>query len=172
MSRMWCFSTVCPRTRIFLQLELQFRPPHYALFLYASGEEAAVSDQDLESGQGGAPRKARKHEPITLTPCQVVRWRWMRRVLSFCLFEPFIIDPFLKGTWLLNAWLRLMGADVSMGALILGRVADYGMVKVIFFAFLRGLYTTKGLSLGGGVLLSRVIHILDFYPDWRRLAKE
>lgn len=94
---------------------------------------AAVSDQDLENGNNGAPRKARKHEPTTLTPCQVVRWRWMRRVLSFSLFEPFIIDPFLKGTWLLNAWLRLMGADVSMGALILGRVADYGMVKARFW---------------------------------------
>lgn len=51
-------------------------------------------------------------------------------MLNFSLFEPFVIDPFLKGTWLLNAWLRLMGADVSMGALILGRVADYGMIKV------------------------------------------
>lgn len=54
----------------------------------------------------------------------------MRRVLSFSLFEPFVLEPLLKGTWLLNVWLRLMGADVSMGALILGRVSDYGMATV------------------------------------------
>ncbi|CAM9909897.1 unnamed protein product, partial [Scytosiphon promiscuus] len=66
----------------------------------------------------------------TLTASEVVRWRWMRRVLHFSLFEPLVIDPFLRGTWLLNAWLRLMGADVSMSSLILGRVSDYGVAKV------------------------------------------
>lgn len=65
-----------------------------------------------------------------LVASQLVRWRWMRRVLSTSLLEPFLIETVLKGTWLLNAWLRLMGADVSMGALILGRVADYKMAKV------------------------------------------
>lgn len=59
-----------------------------------------------------------------------MRWRCMQRVLQFSLFEPYVIDPFLKGTWLLNAWLKLMGADVSYGALLLGKVSDHGMVKV------------------------------------------
>lgn len=71
-----------------------------------------------------------RQSTTTLRASGVARWRWMRRVLHFSLFEPLILEPLLKGTWLLNAWLRLMGADVSMGALILGRVSDYGMVKV------------------------------------------
>lgn len=58
------------------------------------------------------------------------RWRWMQRVLSFVLFEPYFIEPLLRGTWLLNLWLNMMGADVSMGSLILGKVSDHGLVKV------------------------------------------
>lgn len=54
----------------------------------------------------------------------------MQRILSYALFEPFFIEPLLKGTWLLNLWLNLMGADVSMGSLILGKVSDHGLVKV------------------------------------------
>lgn len=100
----------------------------------SAGKGGAIApEEDLESGHGAGEQRhntPRRHEANTLTPSQVIRWRWMRRVLNFSLFEPFVIDPFLKGTWLLNAWLRLMGADVSMGALVLGRVADYGMIKV------------------------------------------
>lgn len=84
------------------------------------------SSSDLRGTKdNGDSRRANK-----LIASQAVRWRWMRRVLNTSLFEPFLIEPVLKGTWLLNAWLRLMGADVSMGALILGRVADYKMAKV------------------------------------------
>eukprot|EP00903_Cladosiphon_okamuranus_P018322 g16856.t2 len=60
------------------------------------------------------------------------------RILSYALFEPFLIEPLLKGTWLLNLWLNLMGADVSMGSLILGKVSDHGLVKVCDGAVVAG----------------------------------
>ena len=49
---------------------------------------------------------------------------------AISLLEPYVVDPFLKGTWLLDAGLRFMGADVSYRALVLDKVSDRGMVKV------------------------------------------
>ncbi|CAM9321295.1 unnamed protein product, partial [Ectocarpus sp. 13 AM-2016] len=96
---------------------------------------------DIEKGQRRKPNK--------LTASQVMRWRWMQRVLYFSLFEPYIVNTVLRGTWLLNVWLRLMGADVSMGALILGKVSDHGMVKVC------------GGSVVAGVLYGHCVSFVD-----------
>lgn len=72
-----------------------------------------------------------------LTASQVMRWRWMQRFVHSSLFEPYVVNTLLQGTWLLNVWLRFMGADVAMGSLILGKVSDHGMVKVREKALLR-----------------------------------
>ncbi|CAN0391998.1 unnamed protein product, partial [Ectocarpus sp. 12 AP-2014] len=75
-------------------------------------------------------QETQRRNPNKLTASQGMRWRWMHRVVYFSVFETHILNTVLRGTWLLNVWLRLMGADVSMSALILGKVADHGMVKV------------------------------------------
>ncbi|CAB1096155.1 unnamed protein product [Ectocarpus sp. CCAP 1310/34] len=85
---------------------------------------------DIEKGSGGGQQGGQRRKSNKLTASQVMRWRWMQRFVYFSLFEPYIVNTVLKGTWLLNVWLRLMGADVSMGALVLGKVSDHGMVKV------------------------------------------
>lgn len=91
----------------------------------------AVPDlEDVEAGTTGIRGNVKIQRSAGLTAPQVVLFNWTRRVVSFSLFGPFVLEPFLNGTWLLNAWLRLMGADVSMGALILGQVSDHGLVKV------------------------------------------
>ncbi|CAB1113754.1 unnamed protein product [Ectocarpus sp. CCAP 1310/34] len=105
------------------------------LIKLAAAVDGPGSNRDVETG---LRMPGRKKASITLGGCQVMRWRWMRRVLCFSLFEPFVLEPLLKGTWLLNAWLRLMGADVSMGAIILGRVSDYGGVTVCDGAVVAG----------------------------------
>ncbi|CAN0473060.1 unnamed protein product [Ectocarpus sp. 12 AP-2014] len=98
---------------------------------------------DIEKGQRRKPNK--------LTASQVMRWRWMQRFLYFSLFEPYIVNTVLRGTWLLNVWLRLMGADVSMGALILGKVSDHGVVKVCRGSIVAGVLYGHCVSFVDGV---------------------
>ncbi|CAN0065756.1 unnamed protein product, partial [Ectocarpus fasciculatus] len=104
--------------------------------MVAEGQRDEISAQvgqlttDVERGSGGEQQEGQRRKPNRLTASQGMRWRWMHRVVYFSVFETHILNIFLRGTWLLNVWLRLMGADVSMSALILGKVADHGMVKV------------------------------------------
>ncbi|CAN0057304.1 unnamed protein product [Ectocarpus sp. 6 AP-2014] len=115
----------------------------------AEGQRKEISAQigprttDIEKGQRRKPNK--------LTASQVMRWRWMQRFLYFSLFEPYIVNTVLRGTWLLNVWLRLMGADVSMGALILGKVSDHGMVKVCRGSVVAGVLYGHCVSFVDGV---------------------
>ncbi|CAB1103955.1 unnamed protein product [Ectocarpus sp. CCAP 1310/34] len=106
---------------------------------------------DVEKGQRRKPNK--------LTASQLMRWRWMQRLLYFSMFEPYIVNTILRGTWLLNVWLRLMGADVSMGALILGKVSDHGMVKV------RQPLVALGTEVGEGAVVHA--HAGTFCTDMR-----
>lgn len=89
-----------------------------------------MDDDDVEAELSGAQEKIERRRARRLTAAQCMQWRWMWRALFGSLFEPYVVNVFLKGTWLFNAWLRLMGADVSMGALVLGKVSDHGLVKV------------------------------------------
>lgn len=57
------------------------------------------------------------------------RWRWLLRAIHTTMHESYVV-PLLTGTWLWNVWLRYMGADVSMGALVLEDVYDFDFVKV------------------------------------------
>lgn len=63
------------------------------------------------------------------TAAQLIRWRKLDSVLRSTLFEPYI-SPLVQGTWLMNVWLKAMGAQVSMGSLVLGLVKDYDMIEV------------------------------------------
>lgn len=87
-------------------------------------------DGDIAMELNGAQQKVEQRRASRLAASQCMQWRWMWRALFGSLFEPYVVNIFLKGTWLFNTWLRLMGADVSMGALILGKVSDHGLVKV------------------------------------------
>ncbi|CAM9561152.1 unnamed protein product [Ectocarpus sp. 13 AM-2016] len=108
----------------------------FSIMSTAAGTQKKISARvgplstDIEKGTGGGQQEGQRGKTNKLTASQVMRWRWMQRFVYFSLFEPYIINTVLKGTWLLNVWLRLMGADVSRGALILGKVSDHGMVKV------------------------------------------
>lgn len=85
---------------------------------------------DIDLELNAAQQRVEQRRAAKLTASQCMQRRWMWRALFGSLFEPYVIDVFLKGTWLFNAWLRLMGADVSMGALIVGKVSDHGLIKV------------------------------------------
>lgn len=64
-----------------------------------------------------------------VSPSLQLRWRWIMRAIHITMFEPYMV-PLLSGTWLWNVWLRCMGADVSMGALIFDHVYDFDFLKV------------------------------------------
>lgn len=82
----------------------------------------------MEEGARGDP--IARPSASGMTMIQAMRWRWLGRTLSITLFEPYVIVPLLQGKWLWNAWLRSMGADVSMGALVLGYAYEHDLVKV------------------------------------------
>lgn len=130
-SDLFCFTHAIASQTYASQFEVLSPVPHCLIRCLAQCKSCSARvgpRQDIVSiGRHGRQQKRQGH---TLSNPEIVRWRWMRRILQFSLFEPLVIDPFLRGTWLLNAWLRLMGADVSMGSLILGRVSDYGVAKV------------------------------------------
>ncbi|CAB1102299.1 unnamed protein product [Ectocarpus sp. CCAP 1310/34] len=98
------------------------------------GDFCRMLPEDIESGSGSGQQETQRRKPNKLTASQGMRWRWMHRLVYFSVFETHILNTVLRGTWLLNVWLRLMGADVSMSALILGKVADHGMVKLLGFS--------------------------------------
>eukprot|EP00903_Cladosiphon_okamuranus_P019463 g17897.t1 len=105
---------------------------------------------DIEKELSGAQQQVEQRRAAKLTASQCMQWRWMWRALFGSLFEPYVVNIFLKGTWLFNVWLKLMGADVSMGALIVGKVSDHGLVKVCEGAVVDGiLYGHRGIYIDG-----------------------
>lgn len=86
----------------------------------------------MEEGTNRGTMLSRLADVRRLQPTGIARWRCARRVLDATLFKPYIMYPLLRGTWLYNLWVRGMGANVSMGALMLGYVNDHDFVQVGF----------------------------------------
>lgn len=85
----------------------------------------------MEEAQTTISRSCRRGDSGQVaTTSQLMRWRWISRALNMTLFEPYVIESLLPGTWLWNMWLRGMGADISMGALVFADVRDHDFVKV------------------------------------------
>lgn len=82
-------------------------------------------DTSIGSSNASAPRQRRR-----LSAAQFMRWRWFYRAAWATLFQPYAVAPLLSGTWLWNVWLRGVGADVSMCAIMLCDVADHDLLKV------------------------------------------
>lgn len=92
-----------------------------------SSEATVATPSGMEEARWRQGKQQR--ETGRYSAAELMRWRKFDSVLRSSLFEPYI-SPILQGTWLLNVWLKAMGAHVSMGALVLGLVKDYDMVQV------------------------------------------
>lgn len=178
----------------------------YRLVDETSGKRMSPSNEqcgghepsDLEEGAHMAWRSQEERTPCDssvasvsmeqrrFTAPKLMRWRWFSRALNTTLFQSYAVSPLLRGTWLWNVWLKWVGADVSMGALMLCDVRDHDLLKVSWYirtghvciAMLRVLRSlcstpnsmvTKASLAGMGFITTHLMDdpsITDFLDSW------